>query len=92
MATKTKYVDWGGLTPIVNGIRVGATKPGQLGTELTGTEIALLDGITAGTATASKAVVLGASKEIATITTATITGNITYACLVLLRLGEWFVK
>ena len=73
MATKTKYVDWGGLTPIVSGIRVGASKPGQLGSELTGTEIALLDGITAGTAAASKAVVLGASKEIATITTATIT-------------------
>ena len=32
-----------------------------------------LDGITAGTAAANKALVLGASKEIATITTATIT-------------------
>ena len=37
------------------------------------TEIGFLDGVTAGTATASKAVVLGASKEIATITSATIT-------------------
>ncbi len=36
-------------------------------------EQAALDGVTAGTATASKAVVLGAFKEIATITSATIT-------------------
>lgn len=36
-------------------------------------ELAVLDGVTAGTATASKALVLGASKEIATITSATIT-------------------
>ncbi len=36
-------------------------------------ELAVLNGVTAGTATASKAVVLGASKEIATITSATIT-------------------
>lgn len=64
MATKTKYVDWGGLTPIVNGIRVGATKPGQTGTELTGTEIALLDALTAGTVTASKAVVVDSNKDI----------------------------
>lgn len=40
---------------------------------LSAAEIAVLDGVTAGTATASKAVVLGASKEIATITSATIT-------------------
>lgn len=36
-------------------------------------ELNFLAGVTAGTATASKALVLGASKEIATITTATIT-------------------
>ncbi len=47
---------------------------------LTGTELGFVDGVTAGTAAASKAVVLGASKEIATITSATITtmtGNVT---------------
>ena len=43
------------------------------GNTLTGSEFAALDGVTAGTAAASKAVILGASKEIATITTATIT-------------------
>ena len=73
MATRTKYVDWGGLTPIVDGIRVGSTKPGGLGTELTGTEILYLDGLTAGTATASKALVLDSSKSIATITSLTAT-------------------
>ena len=70
MATnRSKYIDMGGLTPIVNGIRVNATKPGQLGTELTATEALYLDALTAGTASASKAVVLGSSKEIATLGT-----------------------
>ena len=46
-------------------------------------ELGFVDGVVAGTATASKAVVLGASKDIATITSATITtltsttGNVT---------------
>jgi hypothetical protein len=42
-------------------------------TRLDSTETGFLDGVTAGTATASKAVVLGASKEISTITTLTAT-------------------
>lgn len=57
-------IDLGGNTLIVNGLRVGATKPGQPGTELSGSEIALLDGVTAGTVTASKAVVVDSSKNI----------------------------
>lgn len=48
----------------------------------TAAEIDVLAGVTAGTATASKAVVLGASKEIATITTGTIT-NLTTTTLTL---------
>jgi len=40
--------------------------------DLSATELGYLDGVTAGTAAASKAVVLGASGEIATITTGTI--------------------
>lgn len=53
------------------------------GTNISATEIGYLDGVTAGTATASKAVVLDASKGITTITSATITtltsttGNVT---------------
>ncbi len=69
----TTLVDFGGNTLITENIRVGATGPGQSGTDISSTELTYLDGVTAGTATASKAVVLGASKEIATITTATIT-------------------
>lgn len=66
-------VDMGGNTLVTENIRVGATGPGQDGTDISSAELTFLDGVTAGTATASKAVVLGASKEIATITTATIT-------------------
>lgn len=43
------------------------------GSAMTSTELGFIDGVTAGTAAASKAVVLGSSKEIATITSATIT-------------------
>jgi hypothetical protein len=72
--------DMGGNTLIVEDIKVGATAPGQAGTSLSSTELLYLDGLTPGTATASKAVVLGSSKEIATITTATIT-NLTTTTL-----------
>lgn len=68
-----RQIDLGGNTLIVDGLRVGATGPGQSGSELTGTEIAYVDGLTPGTATASKALVLDSSKGIATITSATIT-------------------
>jgi hypothetical protein len=64
-------IDMGGNTLVVNGLRVGATAPGQAGTELTGTQIALLDGLTAGTVTASKAVVVDSSKNIGTFGTVT---------------------
>jgi len=60
----SKHHDWAGLTLIVDGLRVGATVPGTTGTELTGAEIVLLDGLTAGTVTASKAVVVDASKNV----------------------------
>lgn len=43
------------------------------GTAMTAAQLAALAGVVPGTAAASKALVLGASKEIATITTATIT-------------------
>lgn len=78
MATKSKNIDLGGNTIICAGIRI-ADKPHQAGTELGGAELEVLDGVTAGTATASKAVVLGASKEIATlgaVTAAAITGTV----------------
>lgn len=60
---KTKYLDMAGLTLIVNGLRVAATKPGTLGNDLTGTEVSYLDGLTAGTVSASKAVVVDSNKD-----------------------------
>ena len=65
-------VDMGGLDLNVNSVKVGATAPGATGTALGSTEIGYLSGVTPGTATASQAVVLDASKGISTITSATI--------------------
>lgn len=66
-------MDMGGLDLVVNGLYVGATAPGQAGTNLAGTELTVIDSVTPGTAAASKAVVLDSSKGISTITSATIT-------------------
>lgn len=65
-------IDLGGNTLVVTDIVLAST-PGGSQTSLSATEIAALDGVTAGTATASKAVVLNSSKGISTITSATIT-------------------
>lgn len=66
-------VDMGGLDLHVNSIYTGATATGVAGTNLSNVELTVLDSITPGTATASKAVVLDSSKGISTITSATIT-------------------
>jgi hypothetical protein len=61
---------------VVGKIDVDTTNGGGLyvnGSALASTELGFIDGVTAGTATASKALVLGSAKQIATITTATIT-------------------
>lgn len=68
-------MDFGGLTLVVDGVRVGATKPGQAGTLLSGSEITLLDGLTGGTVTASKAVVVDANKDIFSFRNVGITGT-----------------
>ena len=65
----TTLVDMAGNTLITESIRVGATNPGDAGTDLSSAEIAVLDGVTAGTVTASKAVVVDASKNIGTFGT-----------------------
>ena len=39
-------IDMGGLDIVVNAVRVGATAPGQTGTELAGAELSKLDGLT----------------------------------------------
>ena len=74
---QSNRMDFGGLTLVVDGIRVGATGPEQAGTELTGTEIALLDSITAGTVSASKAVVVDASKNLTALNDLDMTGDLT---------------
>ena len=64
----SRHLDFSGMSLICNGIRVNADKAGEHGTELTGTEIVYLDGLTPGTVTASKAVVVDSSSAIAGFT------------------------
>lgn len=72
MATGTP-VDMGGNDLIINQLYTGAATPGASGTLQSAANLAALSGVTPGTATASKAVVLDSSKGIATITSGTIT-------------------
>lgn len=66
MTDSTKQIDLGGNDLIVNNLLVGATGPGQAGTTISPTEIGFVDGVTAGTAAASKALVLNSSSGITT--------------------------
>ena len=67
-------------TGTITNLTTTALTLGATAVTASGTEINTLTSVTPGTATASKAVVLGASKEISTITTATIT-NLTTSAL-----------
>ncbi len=77
----TKSVDMRNLNVEVGSLQIGGTDVTATAAEinaiagggLSAAELGVLDAVTPGTATASKAVVLGASKDIATITSATIT-------------------
>lgn len=57
MATKTKTVDWGGLTVEIGTLKLGSTKPGQAGTAVTSTadELNILDGVLATAAEINRA-------------------------------------
>lgn len=66
----SKTLNLGGNDLKVNQIYVGASTPNSAGTLLSGSEITVLDSVTAGTASASKAVVLDSSKNIAGINVA----------------------
>lgn len=69
---KSHQMDFSGLAFLVTDIVAsGSIYVG--GNALSAAELGFVDGVTAGTATASKALVLGASKEIATITSLTAT-------------------
>jgi len=76
MATRSKTVEFGGLDIICNTIAVGATKPGQAGTVLSGSEIVVLDSVTAGSVTASKALVVDSSRDLTGTTAATAIRNL----------------
>lgn len=54
-------IDRGGLTLVVKDIKINAATPGAAGSLLSTTELGLIDGVTAGTITASKAVTADAS-------------------------------
>lgn len=60
-----QLIDLGGNTVIVENIRTGATRPGQAGTDLSSTELALIDGVSATSGVvASKAVVANSSAQV----------------------------
>lgn len=76
MGSSTQH-DMAGIDLIVNNLRVGATAPGATGSLMSGSEITVLDGVVAGTVTASKAVVVDASKNIASFGSTAQTGTLT---------------
>lgn len=63
----SQEMDFASLTLNVKALKTGAERPGTAGTEITATaaELNVLDGVTAGTVTASKAVVVDANKDVA---------------------------
>lgn len=67
MAINSKTMDFSGLDVKCDSMTLG-------GNAMSGTELGFLDGVTAGTATASKALVVDTNKDIATIRNATLTG------------------
>jgi hypothetical protein len=75
MGTSTQ-VDQAGLTYVVKDIRVGATQAGTTGTALASTELLTLAGVTAGTVSASKALVFDSNKDITGARNETVTGTL----------------
>lgn len=69
----TQAIDFSGNDIVVDSIRVGASTPGATGTTLTGTEITYIDGLTPGTVTASKAVVVDSNKDASAFRTVVVT-------------------
>lgn len=57
-------IDLAGNELVVDTLRVGATTPGAQGTALSSTELSLLDGVTAGSITASKVVTADSSSQV----------------------------
>lgn len=61
----TTLVDMGGNTLITENIRVGATGPGQDGTDISSTELTFLDGAAAANTGTNKALITGTSGAVA---------------------------
>lgn len=70
MVHVSQKMDWKGITLQVAGVEVSGTD-----LTLTGAEIAVLDDVVAGTTSASKALVVGADKELDVLTVATLTSS-----------------
>ena len=76
MSTKSRTINWGGNTLVVQDLQLSSRADGGNPTSLSGTEIAALDGVTAGTVTASKALIVDSNKDLATLRHLTISGNL----------------
>jgi hypothetical protein len=73
----TTSVDMGGDDLHVNSLSIGASAPGVAGTSISSSELTVLDSVTAGTVSASKAVVVDSSKNITGFNNITTTGTLT---------------
>jgi hypothetical protein len=74
----TTIVDLGGNTIITENIRVGATAPGQAGTDISGAELTFLDGAAATNAGTNKAMITGTSGAVTVAGVATFNANPTF--------------
>lgn len=72
-------IDLGGNDLIVNTLSTGATAPGQTGTNLSTLEISVLDSVTPGTVSASKALVVDSSKNLSGLGTVTMADAANFA-------------
>lgn len=69
--------DMGGNDLIVNTVNVGATGPGQAGTNLSGAELVVLDGATSANSGTNKAMITGTSGALTIAGATTATGLVT---------------
>lgn len=74
----TNIVDLGGNTLITENIRVGATAPGQAGTDISGTELTFLDGAAATNAGTNKAMITGTSGALTVAGAMTVSSTSTF--------------
>jgi len=72
MTDISSFVDMGGQTIMCKDVFVGANDPGDTGASVQAVDLTALDGVTPGTVTASKALVVGASSELTGLGTLTL--------------------